>query len=74
MGAWDCGEQMRLAQEMEDRIERLQIEIAAMEMKALQLRVQAATASNRLVRLDSPIVFGRLAALKEELLQQINEP
>lgn len=51
----------------------MQLELEEMHGKALELRVQAAIAKNRLVRLDSPILFGKMNALKDALLQQLNE-
>ena len=66
--------QIQGVQTIDTRLDRMQLELDEMHGKALELRVQAAIAANRLIRLDSPILFAKMDALKESLQQLLNEP
>lgn len=63
-----------MVQEVEARLGQLQLELAEMQYKALELRVQAAVAANRLVRLDNPILLAKMDALRDAILEQIRQP
>lgn len=67
-------EHAQLVQGIDARIDKMRLELEAMHFQTLELRVQAAIAGNRAVRLDNPIVAARMASLRESLLEMLREP
>ena len=67
-------EYARLVQGIDARIDKMRLDLEAMHLQALELRVQAAIAGNRLVRLDNPVIAAKMASLHESLLEMLLEP
>ena len=67
-------EHAQLVQGIDARIDKMRLELEAMHFQTLELRVQAAIAGNRAVRLDNPIIAARMASLHETLLELLQEP
>lgn len=69
-----AGQQAKAAQSVESRLAGIKGELNRMNQQLLEVRVQAAVASTRLVRLDNPILAARLESLKSGMLELMHSP
>lgn len=61
-------------QSLDSHLERLKLDVESMHSKTLELRVKAAILSNRIVRLDNPIIMAKMDNLAEQLEQLMRQP